>query len=487
MNLYPFQIELINKIRSALVDGYRSPVIVSPTGSGKTIMFSEIAKGAMQKNNRVLILVHKHEILTQTMKKLYSFGVQCGQIAAGKPNTRDYIQCAMVLTLNNRLDIIRKPDLIIVDEGHHFLKSNTFGNVLQKYNDVPKLFFTATPERLSGEGMGINSHGFCDTMIMGPSINKLVNDGYLAYPVLYRPEKEIADKLKIKKGDYDTDQQEAIMSRKAIIGDVIQHYKRYLNGAPAVCFCVSINHAKIMADQFNSAGFSAMAVYGGMNQSERDMAFRGLNNGSIQILTNCSLIDEGVDVPNLGGVILLRKTLSLAKYLQMAGRALRVSPGKTHAVILDHASNYHIHGHVIADREWSLDAGKRNNRKIKPPTTTSCPKCFAVWPGTPRTCPECGFSFADNESVAAQQRKTPEQIAGELVAALPEGADPAQIKSLAGFVQRLQTFDARTRQRAMIAKAAELQRGEIDALAKEVGYKPGWTHFVWTKVLKNRA
>lgn len=440
----------------------------------------------MRKRNRVLILVHKQEILSQTMKKLYLFGVQAGQIAAGKPNTRDYIQCAMVLTLNNRINIIKKPDLIIVDEGHHFLKSNTFGNVLTKYEDVPKLFFTATPERLSGEGMGINSQGFCDTMIQGPSINDLVSDGYLAYPVLYRPENEITEKLRIKKGDYDAEQQEVIMSRRTIIGDVIQHYKKYLGGAPAVCFCVSVKHAEMMAEQFNEAGYSAMAVYGGMNKSDRDRAFSGLSDGSIQILTNCSLIDEGVDVPNLGGVILLKKTLSLARYLQMAGRALRIAPGKKNAIILDHASNYHIHGHILADRTWSLDAGKRNNKQMRPPTTTSCPKCFAIWPGTPRTCPDCGFNFSDNQSVSAQQRKTPEQIAGELIAALPEGADPAKVKSLAGFVQRLQTYDAKTRQRAMIAKAAELQRGEIDALAKAIGYKPGWTHFVWTKVLKNR-
>lgn len=448
-------------------------------------MFSEIAKGAMQKNNRVLILVHKQEILSQTLKKLYSFGVQCGQIAAGKPNTTDYIQCAMVLTLNNRLGIIKKPDLIIVDEGHHFLKSNTFGKVLEKYDDVPKLFFTATPERLSGEGMGANSHGFCDTMIMGPSIGKLVGDGYLAYPALYRPEKEISEKLNIKKGDYDTDQQEAIMSRKAITGDVIQHYRKYLNGSPAVCFCVSVNHAKIMADKFTEAGFSSVAVYGGMNQSERDRAFEGLNDGSIQILTNCSLIDEGVDVPNLGGVILLRKTLSLAKYLQMAGRALRVAPGKTHAVILDHASNYHIHGHVLADRSWSLDAAKRNNRQLRPPTTTSCPKCYAVWPGTPRKCPECGFSFV---AVEPAKHKTPQQIAGELVQALPEGTPEHTVKDIAGFVASTQHMDAKTRQRAMIAKASGLQnRGEIDALAKAVGYNKGWSYIVWTKILNNRA
>jgi DNA repair protein RadD len=482
LTLYPFQNKLLNDARGALAEGCNAPLVVSPTGSGKTVIFATIANGAMAKNNRVLILVHRKEILEQTLQKLYLLGVQAGQIAAGKPNTRDMIQVAMVGTLARRLKVIRKPDLIIIDEAHHSV-AGQWHSILDYFPGVPRLGFTATPERLDGAGL----RELYDTMILGPSINELVNQGYLSYPAMYRPPDEIANNYHVKRGDFDAKEQEQTMTRKSIVGDVIAHYRKYMDRLPAVCFCVSLEHCRQMEAAFNAAGYRAKMVYGNMPSAERERAVKGLADGSLHILTSCDVISEGVDVPVMAGAILLRRTLSLGLYLQQVGRALRKYPGKEHAVILDHCGNYHLHGHPLADREWSLDAGKRNNRKIKPPTTTSCPKCFAVWPGTPRTCPECGFSFADNESVAAQQRKTPEQIAGELVAALPEGADPAKVKSLAGFVQRLQTFDARTRQRAMIAKAAELQRGEIDALAKAVGYKPGWTHFVWTKVLKNRA
>lgn len=480
---YPFQHKLLNDTRSALSKGYRSPLIVSPTGSGKTVVFATIARGAMEKNNRVLILVHRKEILEQTLQKLFLLGVQAGQIASGKPNTRDMIQVAMVGTLARRLKIIRKPDLIIIDEAHHSV-AGQWHNILNNFDDVPRLGFSATPERLDGTGL----RDIYDKLIMGPTIIDLVNDGYLAYPVMYRPPEEITKNFHIKRGDFDAKEQEQVMTRRSIVGDVIDHYRRYLDRLPVVCFCVSLEHCRQMTAAFNNAGYRSEMVFGNMPTSARERAIRGLADGSVHVVTSCDVISEGVDVPVMAGAILLRKTLSLGLYLQQVGRALRKYQGKEKAIILDHCGNYYLHGHVLADRDWSLDHGKRNHKKDRVPTTTSCPKCFAVWPGTPRTCPECGFNFSDNDSIASQQRKTPEQIAGELVAALPDGVNPEKVKSLASFVQRMQSIDSRTRQRAMIAKAYELtDKREIDALAKAVGYKPGWSHIAWTQILKRRA
>lgn len=484
MKPYPFQTKIIEEVRQALRAGYKSPIVVSPTGSGKTIVFAIIAQGAMKKDKRVLILVHRKEILEQTLKKLYLLGVQAGQIAAGKPMTKDQIQVAMVGTLVRRLDLIKKPDLIIFDEGHHFLPDNSWGKIGKHFSDTPHIGFTATPSRADGRGL-------CETydaMIEGPSISMLVKEDYLSYPVMYRPPEEITEKFHIKRGDFDTVEQEDLYyKKKHIVGDVIRHYRKYLNYLPTVCFCVSVKHTHFMADAFRNAGYVAVAVYGGMKKTDREIAINGLANGSIHVVCSCDLISEGVDVPVMAGAILLRKTLSLGLYLQQVGRALRKFPGKEKAVILDHAGNYYLHGHVLADRKWSLDAGKRNHRKEKPPTTTSCPKCYGVWPGEPRTCPECGFNFSDNENIAGQQRKTPEVIEGELITALPDGVETGQIKNMAAFLARIQSFDPKQRQRAMIAKAHELQdRQKIDALGRAVGYKPGWTHFVWTKILKNR-
>lgn len=510
MQLYPFQLKLKHDIYQGYRDGHKNQVAVSATGSGKTVVMADIVKDINDDGKRVLTLTHKNEILEQTLKKYFLFGVQSGQISSGNPMTKEFSQVAMVQTLVNRLGVLQKPDLILIDEGHHGL-AQTWKTILKPYNDVPKVYFTATPEMMNGVGM----NSICTNMIHGPQPMELVNDGYLAYCLTFNPPSGFRKKFHKTNGDYDLKEQEEYYSQRSIYGNVIEHYRQYLDGSPTIVSCTTLKHCSEMVKHYNEyakeskKSWVAVMVQGGQkHRKQREEALAGLASGSVQLVMFCNLLDEGVDVPFAIGCQMLRKTDSLRLCLQIGGRILRpvYKPGmplttrieriaaqknyiKPQAILLDHAGNTltENHGHILSDRNWSLDSVEKSKRTEQPPTTTSCPKCYAVWPGTPRTCPECGFSFADNESVAAQQRKTPEQIAGELVAALPEGADPAKVKSLAGFVQRLQTFDAKTRQRAMIAKAAELQRGEIDALAKAVGYKPGWTHFVWTKVLKNRA
>jgi len=478
---YPFQAKMLQLNRQALREGYNAPLTVSPTGSGKTIMFAIIAHGAMKKGNRVLILVHRKEILEQTLEKLYMLGVQSGQVAAGMPMTRDAVSVAMVGTLVRRLNKIQKPDLIVIDEAHHSV-AGQWKKILSYFTDVPRLGWTATPERLDGSGL-VETY---DCMIKGPSINWLDKNDYLSYPVVYRPPEEMTKKYHIKRGDFDKDEQVETMTKKHIIGDVIEHYRNYLDKLPAVCFCVSLQHCDIMTKQFQTAGYRAVMVYGNMPRKERESAIKGLADGSIHIVTSCDVISEGVDVPVMAGCILLRKTMSLGLYLQQVGRALRKFPGKENAIILDHAGNYYLHGHPLTERAWSLDAKSRKDRKENPPTTTDCPKCFAVWPGEPKKCPSCGYVFNDAENKTGMVRKPPEVIAGELIAALP-GADQETIKKIMNDIDKIMRMDPKTRQKYMLKRAFELQdKARIKALADAIGYKPGWTNYIWKKVLGNR-
>jgi superfamily II DNA or RNA helicase len=488
MQLYPYQKKIDTDTRNAIRQGYKAPLVVAPTGSGKTIIFAHIAKGAMSKGSRVLILVHRKEILEQTLEKLFFLGVQAGQIISGKSMTRDSIQVGMVGTVVRRLKLIKKPDLIIIDEAHHSI-ANQWKTILDYFGDVLRIGFSATPERLDGRGL----IEIFDNMIMGPSTAELVKDGYLSYPALYRPPREVTKNYHVKRGDFDKNEKVEYMTKKHIIGDVIDHYRKYMDGLPAVCFCVSIKHCQQMEQSFNSAGYKSVTVYGGMPRQEREAALKGLADGSIHIVNSCDVISEGVDVPVMAGCILLRRTLSLQLYLQQVGRPLRKYPGKSHAIILDHCGNYYLHGHPLAERDWSLNHEKRNVKE-KPPTTTSCPKCFGVWPGEPRICPgllpngtPCEFRFSDNNQIAGQQRKLPETIAGELIAALPEGTDQDLINMLKNDAIKIQKMDPKTRQKYMIRKAYELQsKKEIAALAKVIGYKNNWTDFVWRKILGNR-
>jgi superfamily II DNA or RNA helicase len=484
ITLRPYQSQLIDLARGSFSTGHHSVLVVAPTGSGKTVIFADIARGAVAHSNRVLVLVHRREIMEQTRAKLYDLGITAGQIAPGRPPTADMVQVAMIQTLVRRLAQVRRPDLIIVDECHHVLPDNSHGRALAYWREVPRLGFTATPERLDGRGL---AESF-DDLIIGPTIAELVKGGFLSYPVLYAPPGPATD-YHVRRGDFDTDEQEKAMSARSIVGDVIQHYRRHFDGLPAICFCVNVEHSKLMAAQFSNAGYLALPVYGDMPDGERQAALDGLREGRVQMVTSCDLISEGFDTPAVAGVILLRRTMSLGLYLQQVGRSLRPFPGKTRAVILDHAGNYALHGHVLAERRWSLNSTRRDPRKEKPPETTNCPQCYGCWPGHPAKCPGCGFEFKQAPERKGKDFRT---IEGELVEALPD-LPPQDAASMAAFLTRMQTVDAATRNRAMLGKAFELAAGgeegrrRLALLAKAVGHRPGWVRWASEFVRQKRG
>jgi DNA repair protein RadD len=490
--LRDYQEKILSEIRDKMRAGEKSILTVAPTGSGKTAMFASIAKGAASKTNRVLILVHRREIMEQTLGSLFRLGVVSGQIAAGRSSTQDTIQTAMTSTLVHRLGDIRRPDLIISDEAHHDLEDNSRGRILRYWSDVPRMGFSASPERLDGRGMAETYKA----LVLGPSVSALTSDGWLCPPVLYRPPNEIDELFHIKRGDLDTEEQARTMSGRKIVGDVIEHYREHLGGLPAVCFCPNLDNSRLFAAQFERAGYRARVVWGNMPREEREAAIKGLADGSVQVVTSCDVISEGVDVPVMAGAILLRRTLSLALYLQQAGRALRpvfpagfdanaatpaqrlaamAAAGKPRAVILDHAGNYQLHGHVLADRLWTLDARPRSERTERPPMTTTCPKCYGVWPGVPSRCPACGFDFTSRPPVSTAEIKT---IKGTLVEA---GIDPEKAESVDEMYRRaMSAGSAADRQRLMLAAAFRAaDKRTVDALYREAGYDPHASDWAW--------
>jgi len=481
LTLRPYQLALLDQVRAAMRGGAHAPLVVAPTGSGKTVMFAEIARSAAAKGNRVLILVHRREILEQTLSKLHALGITSGQIASGRPMTMDTVQSAMIQTLVRRLAYVRRPDIIIADECHHVLPDNSHGRALAYWREVPRIGWTATPERLDGRGLGATF----DRLILGPSTAELVAQGFLSPPVVYRPPNEVSTRYHVKRGDFDTAEQQRTMSARTIVGDVIAHYRRHFDGAPAICFCVSVEHTKLMAVQFSAAGYRAEPVYGDMPDAERDRALRGLASGDVQVITSCDLISEGFDTPAVAGCILLRRTMSLGLYLQQVGRALRPFPGKTRAIVLDHVGNYYLHGHVLADREWSLDSGRRDPKQ-RPPTTSTCPKCYAILPGTPLKCPYCGYALAEREERKVKPMKV---LEGELIEA---GVPESEAAQVAAFAAATQGMEPKQRASAMLGRAfayaadGDVGRRRLDALRKALGYGRGWTGWAWDYAQKKR-
>lgn len=407
IQLRDYQQSCIGEVREAYRTGKRAPLLVSPTGSGKTVMFAYIAQGTSRKGNRVLILVHRQELVDQTSRTLDAFGVAHGIIAAGRTPDRTHpVQIGSVQTVVRRLDLFR-PDLIIIDEAHHGT-AGSWRKVIEGNPRARILGVTATPERLDGKGLA----DVFDDLIRGPEVADLIDAGHLCRPRYYAPP-TVADLTGIQKtaGDFNRGELAAAMDKASITGDAVDHYRRICPGVPAVAFCSSIAHAQHVAQQFEAAGFRAAPLDGTLERDERRDRVRALGDGRLHVLTSCEIINEGFDLPVVTAAILLRPTMSLGLHLQQIGRVLRPSPGKANSIILDHVGNLARHGFAEEMRGWSLEGrkrGKRGKRDDEPALSVrQCERCFCCHPPAP-TCPECGFVYPN-------RAREIEQVDGELV------------------------------------------------------------------------
>jgi DNA repair protein RadD len=404
VNLRPYQQQLINGIRLQYQLGHKSVLAVLPTGGGKTIIFSAIAQSAAAKGNRVLILVHRRELINQASSKLQWIGLQHGIIAAGIPPSDHAVQIASVQTLARRLSRLDwQPTLIIIDEAHH-ATAGQWARILDHWPDAYRLGVTATPCRLDGCGL----RGTFDTMVLGPSVADLIFTGYLSPARIYAPP-VVADLkgIRTRAGDYANDQAAAAMNRPTVTGDAIAHYQRLAAGQQAIAFCCNVAHAVSVCDAFKTACIGAELLLG--NTPDREQVVADFAAHRIRVLVTVDVVSEGFDVPAASCAILLRPTQSLGLYLQQVGRVLRPAPGKAHAVILDHVGNVNRHGFPDDHRDWSLDDRLKRSRTAgaAAPTVRTCQVCFAAFEPAPQ-CPVCGAN-------CAPERRQIKQVDGKLV------------------------------------------------------------------------
>jgi DNA repair protein RadD len=406
IELRPYQHQAIEQIRAAYRSGKRAPLFVLPTGGGKTVCFSYMAAAARDKGLRVTILAHRAELLDQISRTLQAFGVKHGMIAPGRlADRRQPVQVASVFALVRRLDRYQPADFIICDEAHHAVPGSTWGTVFDAYPKALRLGVSATPIRLSGEGLG----GMFDCMVQGPTMRELIELGSLSRYRLFVPADSVDLRgLHSRGGDFVRNELAGAVDKPKITGSALAHYQKHASGKRAVAFCVSVEHANHVAEQFRADGIPAMSIDGGMDSVLRQSILDGFSAGRTLVLTSCDLISEGFDVPAIEAAILLRPTQSLGLYLQQVGRALRAFEGKREAIILDHAGNVARHGLPDAAREWTLDSTKdgKTAGKNKEMPVKQCPKCFSTVSAVATHC-ICGHVFQ------AQAREI-EHVDGEL-------------------------------------------------------------------------
>lgn len=410
----------VQGIRRSFAAKNRAVLFVLPTGGGKTYTFCYIAQGGQQKGRRILILVHRKELLLQASMSLAALGIRHCLIAQNghireamnqhmkelrysAVDQSSSVAVASVDTLKNRLTKVNKPDLIICDEAHHCIKDNKWGRIVEHYGDSRLLGVTATPCRTDGTGLGVHAGGVFNDMVQGPSINTLIEQGHLLRPSVFAPPTPLDLKgvRRTAKGDYSQSQLADRVDQSVITGSAVDHYMEYGKNLPFIGFCVSIDHAEHVASEFRSRGKRVESIDGSMHDAQRRGLIQGLAAGKLDGLTSCDLISEGTDIPVVGCGIMLRPTESEALFLQQAGRILRPYDGQDEAILLDHVGNVGRiedgqfipkHGMPDAEREWSLDGREKGAKRDAAEAATrviQCDVCYATFYPAP-TCRHCG-------------------------------------------------------------------------------------------------
>lgn len=410
LTLRPYQESAISGIREQFTAGKRRVLLVSPTGSGKTTIFSYVAAGVWRKGKRVCIVAHREFLLSQISGALKAWGVPHGLLVGGSYGLpRQPVVVASVFTLARRMARFPTPDLIVGDEAHHFTPGSTWGKVVDAFPSARVLGVTATPWRLDGRGLGDTF----ETMVEGPSVAELIADGYLVGTDVYGPaEAPDLTGLRTRGGDYAAAELEAAMDRPTITGSAVDQYLKLCFGMRAIAYTCSIKHATDVAADFTRAGVRAETVHGKMERGEIGAAMARFARGETKVLCSCDLVNEGYDVAGIEVVISLRPTESKSLHIQQLGRGLRplyadgfdlstrdgrleaiACSSKPACIVLDHAGNVKRHGYVDDEQEWTLDAReKRRGDSERVAPVRQCPVCYAMHRPTP-VCPKCGHVY----------------------------------------------------------------------------------------------
>lgn len=453
--LRDYQTETIDKVYQSMRQGHKRIIVQQPPRTGKTVIMAEIARRTTGKNNRVMFVIHRKEVLAQAKKTFKQQNVDMGLATMG-----------MVQSLSRHLDNLSPPNLILIDEAHHAL-AKSYVKILQAYPDAYVLFFTATPVRTGHDQLD----QVADDIIVGKSIKWLTDHHFLA-PYKYYGLGDI-DRTKLRKrnGDYTAESMDQALDRK-IYGNIVRQYQRLANGKQAVVYCHSVESAQKVMGEFAKARISSAEVDGNTPAKTRDELVAKFRHQELMILVNVNLFTEGVDLPNVDCVIMARPTQSLALYLQFSMRCLNPRKDKT-AIIIDHVDNFLTFGLPINDRDWKEAIVTKDKRTSKPagdagPAITQCQECFGTFYRSDMKdgcCPYCGHEMkAENKDYKVVNVDLQEIKNAELVKHRKDMAQKIIRDNLMSNIAGKAPGQLQTLQ-------------EFQAYAKLHGFKPGWAWY----------
>lgn len=410
------------------------------TVTHNTIVFASIVYDAVARGRRVLILVHRRQLVDQIRAKL-------GPLPG--------VLVSTVQSVSRRLHLLRGFDFIITDEAHHAL-ATTYLTVYAAFPAAKHLGVTATPWRMDGSGLG----DVFDVMVVGPSMRELIRDGYLCDYEYFAPDSKF-DRAGIPRrgGDFIRSAAAERANKPTITGSMIELYKQHSPGALTMVFCASVEHAHDVAEACNRADIPAAALDGSMDDRERNEILDAYERREIRALTSVDLVGEGFDLPAIETIHELRPTESLVIHMQHWGRGLRPSPGKDRALLFDHVGNWEVPGLGLPcqDREWSLASLPRRKRGDSEPVEVlavrRCPACVRISPAWLAQCQYCG------EPWPVESRKV-DEVEGRL-----SKVDKAKVDEQRAMLAAMSFGEA---------QAWATEPSGLRIVAEARGYKPGW-------------
>ena len=341
--LYAYQKKDLLRIFDALdsVEEGTNLLYQLPTGGGKTVVFSEIAKRFIQeRNKKVVVLTHRIELSAQTSKMLNDFGVTNKVINSSvkeiERNDPHMCYVAMVETLNNRLNdekiVLENIGLVIIDEAHY----NSFRKLFKYFEQPYVLGVTATP---LSSNIKLPMKDFYRKLIVGESIQSLIDKGFLAKAVVHRYDLSLQGLKLGVNGDYTVKSSDAFYANYGMLGKLLTAYNENAKGSKTLIFNNGINASVAVYETFKRVGLPIRHLDNKHSSKERQEILSWFKKTPDAILTSVSILTTGFDEPSVETVILNRATRSLTLYFQMIGRGSRVLKNKDTFSIIDLGNN----------------------------------------------------------------------------------------------------------------------------------------------------
>ena len=363
IKLFDYQEDMKERIEKAL-RLHRSVMAQMPTGTGKTYLLTAVIDSFVSNNpmEKVWIVAHRRELVSQideTVRKFHSYS------ASNTSSLLSSVKAMSIQWLMRHYDEIEEePGMIVIDEAHHAL-AKTYKEMWERFPKAKFLGLTATPCRLNGKGFT----DLFDVLVQSWSVPEFISKGRLAtYDFVSIKSDGVTQRLidSLQKrgadGDYQNKEMDMLLNKKPSIERLYRSLEEFGKDRKGIVYAINISHAQKIAKLYQEHGVKAIAIDSKTPATERQQDIEAFKKGDIQVLVNVDIFSEGFDCPDVEFVQLARPTLSLAKYLQMVGRGLRVAKGKKNCVIIDNVGLYRVFG--LPSQVWNWNAMFEGKLKV---------------------------------------------------------------------------------------------------------------------------